>query len=296
MTAPTASPAARTATLALLAMLAFAGNSLLCRAALAGTRIDPTAFTLIRLCSGALVLWLLVRMRRGSPDKVGGANWMSALALFGYAAAFSFAYVRLSAATGALLLFGAVQATMIGIGLWRGERFGQLQLGGFGLALAGLVALLLPGLRSPPLGSALWMLAAGVAWGLYSLRGARAIDPLGDTAGNFLRTLPFALLLGLLARANLQADAAGIAYALASGALASGLGYAVWYAVLPRLSALRASVLQLSVPAITALGGVLLLDEDLSLRLMICTAAVLGGVLLVVSGRTARPSAADARR
>lgn len=296
MTAATANPAARTAALAVLAMLAFAGNSLLCRAALAGTRIDAAAFTLIRLCSGALMLWLLVRMRRGSPDRVGGANWVSALALFGYAAAFSFAYVRLSAATGALLLFGAVQATMIGIGLWRGERFGQLQLGGFGLALAGLVALLLPGLTSPPLGSALWMLAAGVAWGLYSLRGARAIDPLGDTAGNFLRTLPFALLLGLLARANLQADAAGIAYAIASGALASGLGYAVWYAVLPRLSALRASVLQLSVPAITALGGVLLLDEALSLRLLVCTAAVLGGVLLVVSGRTAGPSAVDARR
>ncbi|GAA4863345.1 EamA family transporter [Luteimonas vadosa] len=282
MNASHASLDGRTASLASLAMLAFAGNSLLCRAALAGTAMDAAGFTVVRLASGALVLWVLLRMRHSASTGGGGGNWPSAIALFAYAAAFSFAYVQLSAATGALLLFGAVQATMIGAGMARGERFRAIQLAGFALALVGLAALLLPGATAPPLDGALTMVGAGIAWGAYSLRGGRALDPLGETAGNFLRTLPFAALLALAASGSLSLDPSGIALAAASGALASGLGYAVWYAVLPRLSALRASILQLSVPVLTALGGVALLAEVLSLRLVACSAAVLGGVLLVV--------------
>jgi drug/metabolite transporter (DMT)-like permease len=274
--------------LAALAMLAFAGNSLLCRLALRDTMLDAASFTTLRLVSGALVLWLLVLAKAPRNGRPGRGSWPSALALFAYAAAFSFAYLQLTAATGALVLFGAVQATMIGVGLWRGERFSAIQLLGFVVALAGLVVLLLPGVSAPPLASALLMAAAGVAWGVYSLRGARAADPLGDTAGNFLRAAPLAIVLSLVLLAERRFDAVGAGYAVASGALASGLGYAAWYAVLPRLSALRASVLQLSVPAITAVGGVLLLDETLSLRLLLCSVAVLGGVLLVVATRTTR--------
>lgn len=274
-----------TSLLAALAMLAFAGNSLLCRFALRETTLDAASFTTIRLVSGALVLWLLVLAKTPRTGRRSRGDWPSALALFAYAAAFSFAYLQLTAATGALVLFGSVQATMIGVGLWRGERFRTVQLLGFGVALAGLVALLLPGVSAPPPASALLMAAAGVAWGVYSLRGARVADPLGDTAGNFLRAAPMAAGLSLLLLTQARFDAVGAGYAIASGALASGLGYAVWYAVLPRLSALRASVLQLSVPAITAIGGVLLLDEVPGLRLVLCSVAVLGGVLLVVVTR-----------
>ncbi|CAN5690976.1 DMT family transporter [soil metagenome] len=269
--------------LAALSMLAFAGNSLLCRLALERTDVDAASFTSVRLLSGALMLWLLVLARRPLPTAdAGSGNWRSALALFAYAALFSFAYLRLTAATGALLLFGAVQVTMIGSGLWRGERFGQLQFAGLALALGGLAVLLLPGLSAPPLGAAGLMVAAGVAWGLYSLRGARSSDALGDTAGNFRRALPFALVLSLLTIPQARIDPLGMMYAVASGALASGLGYAIWYAVLPRLTAMRASVMQLSVPVVTAAGGVLLLDETPGLRLLLCSAAVLGGVLVVM--------------
>jgi drug/metabolite transporter (DMT)-like permease len=291
MTTQRAELDSRAIALAALAMLAFAGNSLLCRLALERTAVDAASFTTIRLLSGALVLWLLVQARRAPAGGVeSSGNWRSALALFAYAAAFSFAYLQLTAATGALLLFGAVQVTMIGVGLWRGERFGAVQLTGFALALAGLGALLLPGLSAPPLGSALLMAGAGLAWGVYSLRGARASDALGATTGNFLRAVPFALALSLLTLPQARIDPAGTMYAVASGAVASGLGYAVWYTVLPRLTALRASVLQLSVPAITAAGGVLLLGEALSLRLLLCSVAVLGGVLLVVMARAAVPT------
>ncbi|MGI8559942.1 MAG: DMT family transporter [Luteimonas sp.] len=276
---------------ATLAMLAFAANSLLCRFALRETALDAASFTTIRLLSGAVVLWLLVlsRSARGGGGTLPNrGNWPSALALFAYAAAFSFAYLQLTAATGALVLFGAVQVTMIGVGLRRGERFRTIQLLGFAMALAGLVALLLPGLSAPPLAAALLMTGAGVAWGVYSLLGARAADPLGDTAGNFLRAAPCAVVLSVLMIDRIQFDTTGTWLAIASGALASGLGYAVWYAVLPRLPALRASVLQLSVPVVTAAGGVLLLGEPLGLRLLLCSAAVLGGVLLVVATRTAQ--------
>lgn len=272
--------ATRTITLTVLAMIAFAGNSLLCRAALKHTSIDAASFTTIRLVSGAMMLWLLVKMRRTMPG--GKGNWLSAVALFIYAAGFSFAYVSLPAATGALLLFGAVQATMIGHGIWAGERLRRLQLVGLVLAFGGIVGLLLPGLSAPPLYGSLLMLGAGVAWGVYSLRGKGAGDPASVTAGNFLRTAPISIILSALMLNGASWDIAGFWYAVSSGALASGIGYALWYTVLPALKATSAATVQLSVPVIAALGGIMLLGEPLSLRLVLASLAILGGIALVI--------------
>lgn len=266
-----------------LALLAFAGNSLLCRLALGPVGMDAASFTAIRLVSGAAMLGLMLRLH-GVPVASGG-NWPSALALFIYAAAFSYAYLSLTAATGALLLFGAVQACMIGHGLWQGERFSTVQWLGLTLALAGLLGLLLPGLSAPPLGGALLMLGAGIAWAMYSLRGRGAGNPVVVTAGNFLRAVPIGLLLVLVFRADLSLDGAGIAYAIASGALASGLGYTVWYNVLPSLPASHAATVQLCVPVLVALGGIAFLGEAPSLRLVLAAIAILGGIALVMGSR-----------
>lgn len=273
--------------LTVLAMIAFAGNSLLCRAALNQTSIDPASFTSIRLISGALVLWLIVRLRasgsaNGAAQTLVGGNWWSALALFAYAAGFSYAYVSLAAGTGALLLFGAVQVTMIGYGMYRGERLGSLQLLGLVLAFAGLVGLMLPGLEAPPLFGSLVMMGAGVAWGVYSLRGRGAGDATVVTAGNFLRSVPLALLLSALMYPYWALDAAGVWYAIGSGALASGVGYAIWYTALPLLKSTTAATVQLSVPVIAAVGGVILLSEPLTLRMMLASVAILGGIALVI--------------
>ena len=268
-----------------LALVAFASNSLLCRLALKQTSIDAASFTLIRLISGAVALWLILRMRTGGHRPPLQGNWPSALALFAYAAAFSFAYVTLSAATGALLLFGAVQATMILWGLRKGERLHVRQLFGLIAALAGLVALLLPGLSAPPLTGAILMLGAGVAWGVYSLRGRGTSDAISATAGNFLRAVPLAVILSVAFIIRMRLDAAGIAYAILSGAIASGLGYVIWYTALPSLKAASAATVQLAVPVLTAAGGILLLGEPLTLRFLLASIAVLGGIALVVSAR-----------
>jgi len=277
-----------------LALLAFAANSLLCRLALADGG-DAAQFTALRLGSGALVLALLLGRRGGNVLRAG--HWRGALALFVYAAGFSWAYVQLDAASGALLLFASVQATMLAAGLLSGERFRALQWAGFAIALAGVVALLLPGAQAPALAGAVPMVLAGVAWGLYSLWGRGARDPLADTAGNFAKTLPFAVLL-LLATALIPGagttelaamDTRAALAAIASGALASGLGYVAWYAVLPRLGALRAATLQLSVPVMTALGAIVLLGETPGLRQAFAAAGILGGIALVLrGGRAAR--------
>lgn len=269
-----------TLALTLLAMTAFAGNSLLCRAALKGTAIDAASFTTLRLLSGALVLCLFLHRRKAPANPAG--NWVSAGALFVYAAAFSFAYISLTAATGALLLFGAVQVTMIGYGLWRGERLSPRQVTGIVLAIGGLVALLLPSAATPPLIGAMLMLSSGIAWGVYSLRGKGATDPIAITAGNFLRTVPLTLLLSLLTLRSGSIDIEGMLYAILSGALASGAGYAVWYTALRGLTATTAATVQLSVPVITAAGGIILLGESLSLHLLLSSVAILGGIALVV--------------
>ena len=260
-----------------LALLAFAGNSLLCRQALGPLRMDPADFTAIRLLSGAALLLALCG-RRAWP----AGHWPGAIALLAYAALFSWAYVRLDAGTGALLLFGAVQVTMIGAGIARGERLGSAQWAGIALAFGGLAWLLAPGLQAPRLGGALPMAGAGVAWGAYSLLGARGGDPVAATAGHFLRAAPLGLLLAVLAREGAAPPGAGVLCAVASGALASGLGYAVWYTVLPSLRASAAATVQLAVPVAAAVGGVLWLGELPGARLLLAGALVLGGIALVL--------------
>lgn len=292
-------PYSRIIALTALAMIAFAGNSLLCRAAFNHTSIDAASFTAIRLVSGAVTLWLVVRMRGSS--HAGEGNWMSAFALFAYAAGFSFAYVSLPAATGALLLFGAVQTTMIGCGIWTGERLRRLQLVGLILAFGGLVGLLLPGLSAPPLYGSVLMLGAGVAWGVYSLRGKGAGDPTRVTAGNFLLAVPFAVALSLLMLNNTSLDNVGFWYATLSGALASGIGYVIWYTALPAMKATTAATVQLSAPVITALGGVAFLGEPITLRIAVAAVTILGGIALVILDKqhtkgvpgTSRESSAD---
>ncbi len=269
--------------LTVAAMLAFAANSLLCRAALRDTSMDPATFTLLRLASGAVVLWAVVKIRnRSSPAVPIGGSWGSALALFGYASAFSLAYASLSAGTGALLLFGAVQVTMVCGGLHTGERPTLWQASGLALAFVGLIVLVLPGLNAPPWQGAALMLLAGTAWGIYSLRGRGIADASAATAGNFLRATPMALALSVSMLGSLSYDLRGVIYAIASGALASGLGYAVWYTALRGLRATSAASVQLSVPIIAALGGIVFLNESPSLRLVISALAILGGIALVL--------------
>ena len=266
-----------------LAMVAFAANSVLCRLALREGAIDAASFTAVRLVSGAVALGLILLLRDRSVKAMATqGNQGSALALFVYAAGFSLAYVELATGTGALLLFGAVQATMIGIGLYRGERLAPLQWLGLMLALAGLVALMLPGATAPPLAAAALMLVAGAAWGVYSLRGKGAADATAVTAGNFLRALIWLLPLALFAWPAQWPQGAGLVYAVLSGALASGAGYAIWYLALRGLVSSTAATVQLSVPVLAALAGVLWLDEAFTLRLLLASAAILGGIALVI--------------
>ena len=274
-------------------MIAFASNSLLCRAALKQTSIDAASFTFVRVFSGAVVLWLVMNLRRiirTTRDVGVGGNWISALALFLYAAGFSFAYVDVAAGTGALLLFGAVQATMILWGLHKGERLRAIQILGLIVAMTGLVVLLFPGLSAPPLFGSILMLGAGVAWGIYSLRGKREKNPVTATTGNFVRAVPFAGAVSIVFLRWLDLDLAGVIYAIISGAITSGLGYVIWYSVLPSLKAASAATVQLSVPVLTAAGGILLLGEPLTLRYLLASVAILGGIALVVLEKNhARP-------
>ena len=266
-----------------LTMLAFAGNSVLCRLALSHTAIDPAGFTLVRIASGAAMLWVLANIF-GKRKGIGG-SWKGAAALTLYAIAFSLAYVTLPAGTGALLLFGAVQVTMIATGLKQGERLAALQWVGLAVALAGLVTLVAPGVSAPPpLGAAL-MALSGVFWGVYSLLGRGSRDPVATTAGNFLRAAPMALIPAVMLAGQLNPDPTGIFYAVLSGTLTSGCGYILWYRVLPKLTAAHGASVQLSVPVIAALAGAALMGETVTLRLCIASAAVLGGIALVITQR-----------
>ncbi len=269
--------------LTVLAMLAFAANSLLCRLALQQASIDAASFGSVRLVSGALVLMAIVRWRnQPAPAR---ADWLAATMLWAYVAAFSFAYVTLPAGAGALVLFGAVQLTMFVFGLRAGERFTAVAWAGFALAVGGLLYLVSPGLAAPPVAGTLLMAAAGIAWGVYSLRGRSAGEPVAATAGNFMRAAPLALVLSLVFASQFKASPSGVLLAIASGAVTSGLGYVIWYAALPQLSALRAATVQLSVPPLAAIGGVLLLSEALTMRLVLSSAAILGGISLVLLSR-----------
>lgn len=270
-----------TAVSTLLALIAFAANSVLCRQALRHGAIDPATFSAVRLASGAAMLALLVGLRRG--DRAGvRPSWYSAGFLFLYAVPFSFAYVTLGTGTGALLLFGAVQLTMIGGALRGGDRLRPLHWVGLVLAIGGLVYLLLPGVTRPSLTGAGLMALAGFAWGVYSLRGRATRDPLGQSASNFLRATPFALLVALPFFRWGSVRASGVGLAALSGAVASGLGYVIWYRALPGLPRLSASIVQLAVPVLAAAAGVALLGEPLSARLLVAGLLVLGGIAIVL--------------
>jgi drug/metabolite transporter (DMT)-like permease len=270
-----------------LALFAFAANSILCRLALSQGTIDPASFTTVRLVAGAVTLALLARLASNSPSSAD-PSWISAAMLFLYAAPFSFAYGSLTTGTGALLLFGAVQVTMILGALRAGDRPHAGQWLGVGIAFGGLVYLVLPGIAAPsPLGATL-MLLAGLAWGLYSLRGRAARNPLAQTASNFARTVPMVLALSLVAHRSLHAEPRGLVLALLSGSLASGVGYVVWYQAVAGLSGIAASIVQLAVPVLAAAGGVLLLDERITLRLGVAALLVLGGVALTLLVRPLR--------
>ena len=272
---------ARTAALTLTALIAFAANSVLARLALRSGAIDAASYTSIRLAAGALALALLVMA--GGRRPAGRGNWRGAFWLALYALPFSFAYLALSTGTGALILFGVVQLTMIGTGIARGERPARREWVGLAVALAGLLVLAGPGVSTPPAWAAALMAIAGVAWGAYSLRGRGAGDPLRETAGNFVRSVAFAAPVLLLARGGIHTSREGFLLAAASGALASGCGYAIWYAALPALTATRAAVAQLAVPAIAAAAGIALLGEPLTVRLVLSGCAILGGVALAVT-------------
>jgi drug/metabolite transporter (DMT)-like permease len=277
------------------AMVAFAANSLLCRLALRTSAIDPGTFTTLRLVSGAVLLAVWVLVARGR-FRLGG-DWAGAALLALYAIAFSFAYVELSVGTAALILFGTVQVTMLVAALLGGERPPALEWAGLLCALAGLVVLVAPGLTAPPLGASALMAVAGIGWGGYSLRGRGAVDPLRDTAGNFARSVPMGLAINLLTpRAALHLQPAGALYAAASGALASGVGYAVWYVALRGLTATRAAVVQLSVPVLAAAAGRIVLGERVSMRLLVAGAMILGGIGAALAARGRRPAAAAVSR
>jgi len=270
---------ARTLTWTALALTAFAANSLLCRRALGHTALDAASFSTIRLAAGAVVLWAIARSK-GTVAGSARGSWGSATLLFLYAVPFSFAYVSLSAGTGALILFAAVQTTMLALALSSGERPHAVQWAGLMLALGGLVFLVMPGLTAPSIRGSVLMAIAGASWGFYSLRGRRAVDPLAETAGNFARAVPLALLVSLIAASRSGWSVEGALLAVLSGALASGLGYVAWYAALTGLTATRAAGLQLAVPVIAAAGGVIFLAEPVTLRLVVSGASILGGVAL----------------
>jgi len=274
-------------TLTASALAAFAANSLFCRSALGKAALDPASFSSIRLASGAATLLLItLSTRRGSVGFRG--SWGSAALLFLYAVPFSYAYVDLGVGTGALILFGAVQATMLTAAMSSGERLQLVQWAGLTLAVGGVVYLVSPGLAAPaPIGCAL-MTTAGVAWGVYSLRGRGASDPLAETAGNFVRAVPMTILVSIVTASHVAWNATGALLAVLSGALASGVGYAVWYAALTGLTAAQAASVQLAVPVIAAAGGVIFLLEPITTRLLLSAMLILGGVGLALARREPR--------
>ena len=275
----------RTLASTVVALVAFAANSVLCRIALGESAIDAASFSTIRLASGASMLWLTSTALAGKAPRKRYGDWTSASLLFLYAVPFSYAYVTLSTGTGALILFGSVQAAMILNALLSGE--GPLVSEWLGLfaAVMGLVYLLFPGLSAPPfVGSAL-MAVAGISWGLYSLRGRRSEDPVRVTTGNFVRSVPFVAVLSLVMWRSASVSGKGALLALLSGALTSGGGYVVWYQALRGLTATRAAIVQLSVPVLAAIGGVVFLSETITPRLLVSTFIILGGVCLAIVSR-----------
>ena len=267
------------------ALIAFAFNSILCRLALRGEEADAAGFTGMRLVAGAVTLILISYFFGKKGKSIKRGSWPSAFFLFAYAICFSFAYLGLTAGTGALILFGAVQLTMIAVAIFRGERPPMLEWLGLTVAAGGLVYLVFPGLASPPLYSSLLMAAAGASWGFYTLRGRGSTDPLGDTAGNFVRSVPMIAIAAIPFVSTIHLSNRGIVLAVLSGAVTSGIGYTVWYAALKHHTSTRAAILQLAVPVIAATAGVVLLDETATVRLAIAAGLILGGILLTIFGK-----------
>jgi len=275
----------RTILFTVMALIAFAANSVLCRLALADHAIDASSFTVIRLLSGAVMLMLIVALRQTDRKSAARGSWSASLMLFIYAATFSFAYTSLDTGTGALILFAAVQVTMVLHTMLSGKRLHGLEWVGMGIAFSGFVYLILPGVSAPPATGLILMLCAGVAWGMYTLKGHASQAPLADTAYNFLRSLPLALLLAALMQQQAEYSLAGIGYAILSGSIASGIGYAIWYVALSGLSSTQAAVAQLLVPVLAAGGGVLFVSEPVTWRLAISSLLILGGILFVTLGK-----------
>lgn len=283
MTEQSRQPTSVTIALSVTTLIAFASNSVLCRLALAQGAIDPTSFTSLRILSGAATLWVISAILRRTSRPKG--SWISSSMLALYAFAFSYAYVSLSAGTGALILMGVVQATMIVGGIHAGERLNLVQWLGLLLALGGTVYLVSPGLTAPPLLGSILMVLAGLAWGVYSLRGRGSDDPIAATTDNFIKAVPIALGMSLIQIGGVTWTNQGVLLAILSGSITSGIGYVLWYAALRGLTATRAGVVQLAVPVIAAIGGVVFLSEVIATRLVIASLAVLGGVGLAVAGR-----------
>jgi len=271
-----------------LALIAFAANSVLCRIALGSSAIDAASFSTIRLVSGAVTLWIILSLRKEWRFSRLPGNWVSAIMLFFYAVCFSFAYLSLGVGTGALILFGAVQATMIGAAFWSRERPSLFEWMGILLALAGLVYLVFPGLKAPSTGGSALMAVAGISWGVYSLRGRVEANALASTTGNFVRSAPFAITVTVVAGSlsATHASLIGVLLAVVSGSVASGVGYVIWYSALRGLTAIRAAAVQLSVPVLAALAGLLFLSEELSIRLSLSAMMILGGIGIALAGRT----------
>jgi len=282
------SPLLRAVAYTSIAMLAFAGNSILCRMALRDGAIDPASFTSIRLLSGALALLLIVRLTSKDSSVREHGNWMSAFVLFIYAACFSYAYISLSAGAGALILFGFVQGTMIAMALWSGDRPNVSEWLGWLLALGGLVWLLIPGIEAPATVGATLMALAGIAWGVYSIRGRKQTNALLSTCSNFVYSIAFVIILAAITINSADVTGRGILLAVISGAITSGVGYVIWYAALNYLRTMQAALVQLSVPAVAAAGGVILLAEPVSLRLLTSGALILGGISLALVQKSHR--------
>lgn len=275
----------KTVSYTFFALVAFAANSVLCRMALGENTIDASSFTVVRLLSGTVTLIVVLKLAADKDSTSTKGSWVSALMLFLYAIAFSFAYISLDIGTGALVLFGTVQITMIFINVISGNKLHISEWLGVLLAFTGFVYLVLPRVTTPSFLGFVLMTAAGMAWGIYTLRGGRSMHPLADTAFNFTRTTPLVIVLALIAMPTIRLSFEGIILAVMSGAVASGIGYTVWYIALSGLSATEAAVVQLSVPVIAAIGGIVFLSEAIAVRLICAAAMILGGILIVVLGR-----------
>ena len=286
MTTESSAGSLRVAGLTVLALVAFAGNSVLCRLALADNSIDAASFTTVRLVSGAIALLIILSATSRGTRPASYGSWMSAAMLFLYAACFSFAYISLDTGVGALILFGMVQATMVAGALMAGDRPTVAEWIGWLLAIAGFVYLVSPGLAAPSPGGSALMAIAGIAWGIYSLRGRTESFALAGTTYNFVRSVPLVLIVSAFSLQDLHLTTNGVVLAILSGTITSGVGYAVWYTALQSISSMQAAMVQLSVPVLAAAGGILFLSESISLRLIVSSLLILGGIFLAIFGKS----------